>query len=174
MSAARADARMSDDAFEAAVAAVLAHEGGLSEDPEDPGGLTNWGFALRRNPDLTAPALRAMTRAEAVARYRALWWDRYGFARLPRDVAVKLFDLAVPCGPGAAIQALQRACRAAGRRVDEDGVLGGATVAAASALPEAALLAALKSELAAHFRVLASADAKFGRFLPGWLARAYA
>jgi lysozyme family protein len=165
---------MSDGAFDAAVAAVLAHEGGLGDDPHDPGGLTNWGFALRRNPDLTADALRAMTRDEAVARYRALWWDRYGFDRLKRTVAAKTFDLAVPCGPGPAFRALQRACWAAGRRVVEDGVLGGETIAAANALPEAALAAALKSELAAHFRTLVAADPGKRRFLAGWLARAYA
>lgn len=163
-----------NEAFDAAVATVLAHEGGLHEDPHDPGGLTNWGFALKRNPDLTADALRAMTRADAVARYRALWWDRYGWGRLPQAVAVKSFDLAVPCGPGAAIRALQRACWAAGRRVREDGVLGSATIEAACALPEATLLAALKSELAAHFRMLVAADPGKRRFLAGWLARAYA
>lgn len=165
---------MSDDgAFAAAVAAVLAHEGRLVDDPHDPGGLTNWGFALRENPDLTADALRAMTRADAVARYRALWWDRYPWGRLPPRVAVKLFDLAVPMGPAAAIRALQRACRAAGGSVAEDGVLGHETIEAACALPEAALLAALKSELAAHFRVLAASDPRKQRFLGGWLARAY-
>jgi lysozyme family protein len=167
-------APVSDPVFDAAVAAVLAHEGGLSDDRSDPGGLTQWGFALRRNPDLTAAALRAMTRAEAVARYRTMWWDRYGFARLPPAVAIKLFDLAVPCGPGAAFRALQRACWAAGQRVREDGVLGGETVAAAGAVPQAALLAALKSELAAHFRALVTAEPRRQRFLAGWLARAYA
>ncbi len=161
------------DTFDAAVAAVLAHEGGLSDDPLDPGGLTHWGFALNRNPDLTAAALRAMTREGSVARYRALWWDRYGWDRLPPAIAVKLFDLAVPCGPATAFRALQRACRAAGRRVAEDGVLGGETIAAAAALPEAALLAALRSELAAHFRALVAADPGKRRFLDGWLTRAY-
>jgi lysozyme family protein len=165
---------MSDDAFDAAVTAVLAHEGGLAEDPHDPGGLTNWGFALKRNPDLSEAALRAMPREAAVARYRALWWDRYGFDRLTPAVAVKLFDLAVPCGPGPAFCAVQRACWAAGCRVREDGVLGSATIAAVNALPEAALIAALKSELAAHFRALVAGDAGQRRFLAGWLARAYA
>jgi lysozyme family protein len=162
------------EVFDAAVAAVLAHEGGLHDDPADPGGLTNWGFALKENPDLTADALRAMTRADAVARYRALWWQRYGWDRLPPAVAVKLFDLAVPIGPAPAFRALQRACRAAGRAVAEDGLLGGETIEAAGALPEAALLAALKSELAAHFRTLVAVDPRKHRFLPGWLARAYA
>ena len=161
------------DAFDAAVAAVLAHEGGLHEDPADPGGLTNWGFALKENADLTADGLRAMTRADAVARYRKEWWERYGFERLPPALAVKLFDLAVPIGPASAFRALQRACWAAGSKVAEDGRLGVETAAAARALPEAVLLATLKSELAAHFRTLVAVDPRKHRFLAGWLQRAY-
>lgn len=168
-------AAMSDDALcDEAVALVLRHEGGLHEDPRDPGGLTNWGFALNENPDLTAASLRAMTREEAAARYRAQWWDRYPWGRLPAPVALKVFDLAVPDGPANAIRALQRACRAAGRAVSEDGVLGAQTIAAANALDRAALLAALKSELAAHFRALVAARPAQARFLAGWLNRAYA
>jgi len=163
-----------DPLFAAAVALVLVHEGGLSDDPRDPGGLTHWGFALRENPDLSAAALRAMTRAEAIARYRTRWWEPHPWVRLPGPIALKAFDLAVPCGPANAICALQRACRAAGHRVSEDGVLGDATIAAARAVPLPALGAALRSELAAHFRTLVAADPRKARFIAGWLERAYA
>lgn len=165
---------MSDDPlFDAAVALVLAHEGGLHDDPDDPGGLTHWGFALRENPDLSEAALRAMTRDEAEARYRMRWWEPYPWRRLPRPVALKLFDLAVPQGPAHAIRALQRACRAAGRMVVEDGVLGAETIAAAAAVQPELLLASLKSELAARFRCIAASEPHQARFLAGWLTRAY-
>ena len=165
---------MSDDPlFDEAVALVLAHEGGLHDDPNDPGGLTHWGFALRENPDLTAAALRAMTRDEAEARYRRRWWNVHPWHRLRPPIALKLFDLAVPDGPANAIRALQRACRAAGHKVLEDGILGEVTLAAAAASPLEPLLAALKSELAGHFRSLVTAEPRKARFLEGWLARAY-
>ena len=35
-----------DERFRAAVEVVLAHEGGLSEHPNDPGGVTHWGISL--------------------------------------------------------------------------------------------------------------------------------
>lgn len=161
-----------DPLAQRAIAAVLADEGGLKDDPADPGGLTNMGFALNRNPDLTAAAIRAMTVAQATERYYEKWWKPYRWGDLPIPIALKVFNLAVPDGPQSAIRALQRACWAAGRRVTEDGVLGAETVTAAGA-NTLSVLAALKSELAAHFRLVAASRPAESKFLPGWLARAY-
>ena len=102
---------------------------------------------------------------------------RFGFARLPAAAAAKTFDLAVNIGAGSAIQCLQRALRACGRPVAEDGVIGAHTAAEAARADPAALIAALRSELAAHYRLVAAKDGRGGlenKFLKGWLARAYA
>lgn len=172
--AAAAPPAQSDPVFMQAVAQLLLDEGGLVDDPADPGGLTNFGFALADNPDLTADQLRAMTRDQAIERYYAKWWRPYRWRDLPAPIAGKVFNLAVPDGPQSAIRALQRACWAAGCKVTEDGVLGSETVRAAGAqLPTNVLLAALKSELAAHFRLVAAARPASSKFLAGWLARAY-
>jgi lysozyme family protein len=159
--------------FMQAVAQLLIDEGGLHDDPRDPGGLTNFGFALADNPDLTADDLRAMTADEAQARYWAKWWLPYRWRDLPVPIALKAFNLAVPDGPASAVTALQRACRACGRPVAEDGVLGTETVGAAGYVATNLLLAALKSELAGHFRLVAQARPDEAKFLDGWLARAY-
>ena len=163
-----------DALFSQAVALVLLHEGGLHDDPADPGGLTNWGFALSRNSDLTADQLRTMTQEQATARYFERWWQPYRWRDLPASIAVKAFDCAVPLGPQRAIQALQRACRAAGRAVVDDGGLGSLTVGAAGYVSAPSLLAALKSELAAEFRVTAALHPLLAKTdLEGWLNRAY-
>jgi len=158
--------------FSRAVAQLLLDEGGLVEDPADPGGLTNHGFALNRNLDLTADELRAMTQEQATQRYWKRWWQPYRWEDLPIPIALKAFNLAVPDGAPAAIRALQRACWAAGRKVTEDGVLGSETVGAAGS-NTLSVLAALKSELAAHFRLVAAARPASSKFLAGWLERAY-
>lgn len=162
-----------DPVFLRAIDLVLRHEGGLHEESGDLGGLTNFGFALARNPDLTPDALRAMTRDQAIARYWERWWQPYRWRDLPALIACKAFDCAVPDGPGAAIRALQRACRAAGRKVAEDGNLGIETIGAAGYVSTVALLAALKSELAAHFRLVAASRPQQSACLAGWLDRAY-
>lgn len=159
--------------FLIAVERVLANEGGYSSNPDDPGGATNFGISARSHPGLD---IAALTRDAAIEIYWREWWLRFGFARLPAAAAAKTFDLAVNIGAGSAIQCLQRALRACGRPVAEDGAIGPHTAAEAARADPGALIAALRSELAAHYRLVA-ANRGSGRienkFLKGWLTRAY-
>jgi lysozyme family protein len=161
--------------FLIAVERVLANEGGYSSNPADPGGATRFGISARANPGVN---IAALTRDDAVRIYWHQWWQRFGFAQLPAVVAAKSFDLAVNIGPSHAIECLQRALRACGRRVTEDGVLGNSTAVEAARADAGALLAALRSEAAGYYRTNA-ALARGSRidadreFLAGWLNRAY-
>jgi lysozyme family protein len=161
-------------AFVRAVETILAHEGGYSNDPHDHGGETRFGISKREYPQLD---IAFLTREEAIAIYFRDWWQRFHYSDLPGPLAVKVFDLAVNIGPEHAAQCLQRALRACAKRVEEDGVLGATTRAAASAVNQAALMAALRSEAAGYYRVLAALErAKRGvdgEFIKGWLNRAY-
>lgn len=173
---------MAEPDFAAAFAAVLAHEGGFQAAPEDPGnwtggkpGLgalkgTKYGISAAQYPSLD---IAALTIEEAAAIYRRDWWERFGFARLPAPLAAKLFDAAVNIGAVAAVTALQRALRACGRPVAEDGKLGQETCAAAAAVAAETLLPVLREALAGHYRLLAAQRPAQVRFLAGWLARAY-
>jgi lysozyme family protein len=162
-------------AFARAVARVLANEGGYSHNPLDPGGETNFGISKRQYPLVD---IAALTREGAIAIYFRDWWSRYHYSVLPGPIGAKLFDLAVNIGPEHAARCLQRALRACGRRVDEDGLIGEQTRTAAPAANQLALLAALRSEAAGYYRTLAAiAPAPGGQanqFLNGWLNRAYA
>lgn len=161
--------------FLIAVDRVLLNEGGYSSNPADPGGATNFGISARQHPGLD---IAALTRDAAVRIYWREWWLKFGFARLPTAAAAKTFDLAVNIGPAHAIECLQRALRACGHRVSEDGSLGAETALAAAGAHSAALISALRSEAAAYYRVTAAlargpranADREF---LAGWLNRAY-
>jgi lysozyme family protein len=170
-----AEPRSYPPAFERAVARLLGDEGGYVDNPNDPGGATKFGISKRDYPDLD---IAALTRTAAVAIYYREWWQRYRFSEVPGLVGAKVFDLAVNMGPDHAMKCLQRALRACGRRVEEDGVLGRATIAAAEAANRLALMAALRSEAAGYYRVLAalargSRDGGDRDFLNGWLNRAY-
>jgi lysozyme family protein len=162
--------------FVRAVGRVLDDEGGYVCDPSDPGGETKYGISRRAYPDLD---IRDLTREQAIAIYYRDYWREHRYGDLPAAVAEKLFDLAVNIGPANGTRCLQRALRACGHHVADDGVLGPATAEAArAAAPASALLAAVRSEAAAHYRLTAAlwpykrGGAKC-EFLTGWLNRAY-
>ena len=161
-------------AFARAVDRVLANEGGYSSNPSDPGGETSFGISKREYPQVD---IAGLTREGAIAIYFRDWWRRYHYSDLPGPIGAKLFDLAVNIGPEHASRCLQRALRACGKRVDEDGLIGEATRTAALAANQVALMAALRSEAAGYYRTLAASTRRPGgganEFLNGWLNRAY-
>lgn len=164
---------MANPAFLQAIGPLLEDEGGLVDDPRDPGGLTNFGIALRRHPELDADDIREMTAAKATEIYLEQYWTPYRWCDLAIPLGIKCFNLSVVDGAQSAIRALQRACWAAGERVGEDGVLGTETLRVAGSLVTREVLSALRSELAAHFRILVASQPLKSVFLQGWLARAY-
>lgn len=182
-----------DRLFDDAVRGVLHQEGFFSNDPDDPGGITVWGISLRfarrigdMNPDtipdldlngdgkIDAIDIRLMTPQSAVKIYKEVFWDPYPYGRLPGVVSAKVFSLAVNTGPHQAHILLQRACRACSDdRLIEDGILGLNTLRVAKGCYQPALLAALRSEAAGFYRLVAKKNPKSRKYLNGWLNRAY-
>jgi lysozyme family protein len=73
-----------------------------------------------------------------------------------------------------AVRTLQRALRACQVTVDEDGNLGPKTIAAVYSVRNMeALVAAMRSEAASYYRLLAALHQRDEVFLKGWLNRAY-
>jgi len=173
---------IADPAFDAAIAAVLAHEGSYQCAREDAGNWTGgkvgvgelkgtkYGISAASYPDLDIVELSEDQAREIYARD---WWQRLGLAQLPPDVSAKLLDAAVNIGATAAFTALQRALRASGESVVEDGRLGPETIAAVAETPAEKLLPALREALAGHYRLIAVAHPNLESQLKGWLARAY-
>jgi lysozyme family protein len=158
-----------------AVARVLVHEGGTSNNPADAGGLTRFGICSRDYPDLD---IALLTRDDAVAIYYRDFWIPGRFDLIPRALGAKCFDLSVNIGVSHAVKCLQRAIRAAGEPIADDGVVGEKTAASVLRVPEDCAMAALRSEAAGYYRTIAAlargprADGD-REFLNGWLSRAY-
>ena len=160
----------SRETFEKAVEVVLAHEGGYSDHAADTGGATNYGISSTHNPDVDVENL---TRADAVELYWTRYWKGNGYDKLPERLAVKVFDLAVNMGRNAAVCCLQHALRAVGQEVGVDGVIGPETAGAAAMLCELAIVSALRSEAAGHYRAILVRTPSQAPFAAGWLERAY-
>ncbi|MEN2980282.1 glycosyl hydrolase 108 family protein [Tistrella bauzanensis] len=175
----------------AAVERLLSREGRLADDPADPGGITNYGVSIRYLKRLsaadrrklaqaglaipsqvTADTIRNLMRSDATIIYSVLWWDALEYGALPDPIAAKTLDLAVNMGPVQGHRLVQRACRAHGRKIADDGDLGPISRDTIAAIgPD--LIHAIRSEAAGYYRLLAATTQFGGRFLGGWLARAY-
>lgn len=174
--------------FFKALEIVMVHEGGFVDDARDPGGATQFGISLRflraqgddvgdidGDGDVDADDIRALTPITAGAFYKTQFWDRFAYGDLlEQAVAEKVFDLAVNMGPSAAHKCVQRALRAHGFELVDDGILGSISRSMINAAFGQELVRALRSEAAGYYRSLvAAAPAKRLPFLKGWLNRAY-
>ncbi len=168
------DAPAVGDIFERALAHVLEMEGGYDDDPYDPGGPTNLGITLAvyahsKGVELTADnigALKSELKQIPVETARRIYRDRYWLAaacrQLPPPLAVFHFDTAVNHGVDGAARMLQQAVK-----VDSDGEIGPATLAAIAARPIQQTLGAYAEIRRQRYRSLAH----FWRFGKGWLRR---
>ena len=157
--------------FEKAVNYVLANEGGYVFDKNDPGGETKYGISKNSYPSLN---IKALSLDEAKKIYYCDHWLKGKFEQIPdENVATQVFDLSVNLGIRGTTIVLQRALRAVGIDVAEDGVWGPQTQSGVIFSEPAILLAAIKSEAAGYYRTLAVQNPNLKRFLNGWLNRTY-
>src|SRR5262245_60459519 len=118
---------MAKATYEEALSRLLAHEGGYTNHPSDPGGPTNFGITLADyrmyvKPDATASDVRAMKLDEAKTIYKTKYWDALCCNDLPSGVDYAVFDYGVNSGVNRAAKMLQRLVG-----VSEDGTIGPVT-----------------------------------------------
>lgn len=147
------------DTFSRALAFVLAHEGGYTDDPRDPGGETNFGICKRVYPDLD---IKALTRDAAEVIYQRDYWHAARCGGMPPAVAVMHFDCTVNQGPTAAAKMLQVAAG-----VTPDGVIGPKTLAAVRAADTRKLV----TEYAARRAMRYASTNGVNVFGLGWMRR---
>jgi lysozyme family protein len=147
------------------------HEGGYVNHPDDPGGETKYGISKRTYPYLD---IKHLTMDQARQIYFVDFWLKAKCEQIENEpMAEKFFDACVNTGIGQAVTLLQRALRATGAKVEEDGVIGPVTLEAVNKADNAALVAAFRSEAAGYYRLLAGLKPTQRLFLSGWLTRAY-
>lgn len=125
---------------------IVRREGGYVNDPDDPGGATNFGVTIhtmrRLGLDLDADGqitprdVRALTRAQAVEIFLKHYYERPLIAHLPRPLQATVFDMYVNAGANA-VKILQRLLVDMGYDVTVDGALGPQSLAAVRAAHKA-------------------------------------
>lgn len=150
-------------AFDEAFSALIANEGGYSNNPADPGGETMWGVtaAIARKHGYDGPmASLPLSAARAIA--KAEYWDSIRGDELDPQVAFQVFDASYNSGPVRAVTWLQQAAGAI-----SDGAFGPATMKAVQTLPPGVLMARFNG-----IRLEFMADlAMWPTFSRGWARR---
>ncbi|MFK7874333.1 MAG: holin-associated N-acetylmuramidase [Paracoccaceae bacterium] len=121
---------------------IVVREGGYVNDPDDPGGATNWGVTihtmrrlgldLNRDGRITPADVRKLGRDQAVDIFVTHYFERPRISGLPKVLHASVFDMYVNAG-GNAVKILQRLLRDMGQKVSVDGAIGPQTCAAAEA-----------------------------------------
>jgi lysozyme family protein len=154
--------------YEPSLARLLAHEGGYTNHPDDPGGPTNFGITIvdyRRyaKSDATAADVRGMAVDEAKAIYRKRYWDAQRCDDLPAGVDYAVFDYGVNSGIGRSGKVLRRVLHLP----DDSSVVSDAVIAAARTADARALVSAICDERLRFLKSLKTWDV-FGK---GWSRR---
>ncbi len=121
---------------------IVAREGGYVNDPDDPGGATNFGVTIhtaRRlgldkdgDGDVDVEDVGKLTRADAERVFLTHYFEAPGIDQLPYVLQASVFDMYVNAGSNA-VKILQRLLGQMGQRVAVDGKIGPQTVAACEA-----------------------------------------
>ena len=164
---------MSEQAFTDQIPKTLAFEGGYGNDPDDPGGETNFGISKAAYPDVD---IANLTEDDAIAIYHRDYWLHPHIDQLPDSIAGKVFDAGVNMGPVTAIRLWQQTLNHLGASpaLVMDGRIGPATIAASNAADQGVCLAGYKGSLVNHYMAIIAAHPSMAKFQRGWLRRANA
>jgi lysozyme family protein len=126
---------------------IVTREGGFVNDPNDPGGATNFGVTIhtmrRLGLDLTGDGrvteadVRAVSRDQAIEIFLEHYHARPRIGALPEVLQPSVFDMYVNAGANA-VRILQRLLCDMGYDIDVDGSVGPQTIRAAQAAARAA------------------------------------
>jgi lysozyme family protein len=152
------------NSFERAVTIILEQEGGYVNDPNDPGGETNYGISKRAYPD---EDIKAMSAERAKAIYRRDYWAKCRCDNLHWPLSLFVFDCAVNQGVSAAIKLLQGILT-----LKPDGIIGHVTINAALKLNDKKLTYACGLYMTERAMRYAQNE-NFQRYGRGWMKRLF-
>jgi lysozyme family protein len=174
--------------FSAAIKVILGHEGGLSDHPNDHGGVTNFGLTIGFLNALADPQkyvghalpwtredILNMTVTLASQIYLDCVWDRNNYGKINDTlVATKVFDMAVNMGEVQGEKLAQRACNDLGYQppLMVDGNLGPKSFAAINSFDRDPMLKAICARQKAFYQAIVDRDPSQKVFWHGWMDRA--
>ena len=174
-----------DDAnFKAAMVVILRHEGGLSNDKDDAGGITKFGISLRylraehlcENGDCKGDPNEVihLTQTEADQIYFHDWWTRYHYNKIINaNVAIKLMDTSINTGASQAHKLMKRALNTINKPLIEvNGILDNETINRINQIEPDGLIEAFIVQEEDFYLDIIKRNPSLSFFKMGWMARA--
>ena len=148
--------------------------GAYTNDPKDSGGETKWGISKKFNPEVD---IKELTYKGAVDIYREKYYNPYYDLVMSENIAFKVYDMGVLCGPITAVRKLQKTIGIKTNiTLKEDGILGPITLTAlhmAVALKgEEEIYKALVTQFKNRFLWIVVRKPWNKKWLQGWYNRA--
>ena len=119
---------------------IVKREGGFVNDPDDPGGATNFGVTIHtmrnlgldldRDGSVSVADVRALSKEQAIEIFEKHYFEKPLIAMLPAALHATVFDMYVNAGANA-VKILQRLLRDMGHDLVVDGALGPKSIGAA-------------------------------------------
>ncbi|MBR9764413.1 MAG: peptidoglycan-binding protein [Rhodobacteraceae bacterium] len=126
---------------------IVAREGGFVNDPDDPGGATNFGVTIHtmrqlgldldRDGDVDVADVRMLTQDHAIEIFLDHYLHRPKIDQLPEMLIDTVFDMNVNAGANS-VKILQRVLREFREQVSVDGALGPQSIGAAHRVAQSA------------------------------------
>lgn len=167
--------------FDIAFNEIIDNEGGYTNDPDDPGGETNFGITQKELNSwykiLKIPAhVKDLTLADAKVFYKT-YWDAYHYEDIDStEIATKIFDLTVNLGVHESHIITQRAINQCWFPITVDGILGPSTLYAINSLhianKDAQLHQFMRQETVKVYNEIVERKPRLKKFLAGWVNRA--
>ena len=153
--------------FVSSLEAVLKHEGGYVNHPDDPGGRTNMGitqavYEKYLGRKVTEQEMKDMKTGDVRIIYKENYWDKVKGDDLPAGIDFCVFDWAVNSGVCRASKALQKVVGAVA-----DGVIGPNTLKEVNSADAQVVIEQLTDAREEFYKKLSTFDT-FGK---GWLSR---
>jgi lysozyme family protein len=150
------------DIFSRCIEVILKNEGGLVDNPYDPGGLTNFGICQRNYPELD---IKNLTRNEAIQIYFRDYWSPMNLHNIEDELSIlHIFDMGVNAGIRIGIKIAQRIVGA-----EVDGFIGPESESKINAF--VSFTDTYKQERRKYYFMLARRKPELEIFLAGWLNR---
>jgi lysozyme family protein len=156
--------------FERIIENVLKSEGGYVNDPNDPGGETNFGIAKRFHK---SEDIKNMTKKRAIEIYKSHYWEPSKVERLPQEIQYSFFDSVVNCGSKRSVKILQRCCNSLSKsklpvKLEIDGRIGRKTISASQKVSNKRF----KAFRVLYYANLVQRKPQLERYFYGWFRRA--